>query len=1217
MNPRIKRLLSMLLALTMVFSLFAPVTASAASTTASNNVVEIEVGESKKLSSSGWFSKTTWTTSDETVATVSSNGTVTGVAVGTATITATSKGFFGFGAAKTTTYTVVVTEGTAQEPTEPEVTEPQVTEPEATEPEAEGLTVKVGETLQLTVSEEGTVTWKSSDKGVATVDGNGLVTGVSEGVVTITATVKKTTGNKWFFWWGNKTTTTTVQFQVTVLPADQDPTEPEPTEPEVTEPEPTEPEVTEPEVVTYTVTFESNGGSEVEAQVVEAGMTVAEPEAPTKTSYIFLGWYTDSELTNLYDFETPVTDDMTLYAAWEDDGICIVTFDTNGGSAVVEQAVYDGEYAFRPENPTKEGYVFENWYADPELTTLFDFSQPINADTTVYANWTELNVIITLDAGDYADNIVNRTVTGSVAYNIAIESITYELASANSTTTGEIDLTEAEGFSIDVLLEDGDNVLTVFVATVDGSVVSESVTMTFDSGYVYDSGEVYDEFDERLIKTPIETDEEGNPTVYLVANILSLYFYDSVTYEEREAFITETLGGEVAGYLNSLDMMQILLPNPVPKAEEIGYIGETDLTLISEDEIWEYADALAAAYGDILESVDPEHIYMDSTLTITTDDPWGNNANNDWWLEAIDAYDAWEYDDYYNLDYLTDFTLGVMDNGFRTSHEDLSGNVRVISKKDTVDDHGTHVSGIIVAEANNGTGIAGVTYNNGYLYAYDVDGNFSDSTINEAMTKLVEKGAKVINFSMGRAHIDVPANSSEMSASKIKNYGKTYSKYMGKLLAKGNDFIIVESAGNGNKANIGVDYWNNGFFCSINSSNCYSSNGGLFSNAISKQEIMDRIVIVAAVDSSNALTSFSNGNSGGSLNIIAAPGATIYSASSTGNSAYVNKSGTSMSAPIVTGVCGLVWSVNTELSGAQVVDLVMNNNRGTATTNTASFTTGGMGVINALESVEAAIDTLPTHYGYVVDATTGAALTSATITIYNDNGEVVGEAGIYYTDSNGRFTLPKLPYGSYTLVIEAEDYVTTSFSFGAMCPLDGSNTINLGTIGLSPVMNEEEYRIILRWTGNPSDLDSHLVATTADGASYHVFYANRNPSPAYANLDRDDTDYEGPETITITNFSSLRNIRYAVHDYSNRSSSTSTVMSNSGAYVEVYKGSTLIKTFNVPVNTGGTEWDVFAIDANGNIIPTNQMTFCSDPDNVLISGISTNAATVMSAYEKK
>lgn len=323
MNPRIKRLLSMLLALTLVFSLFTPITASAASTTAvDNNTVEIEVGETAKLKVSGVYSKTTWTSSDEAIATVSSNGTVTGVTPGTATITATSRNFFGFGKARVTTYTVTVVES-----------------------EEYALIVKAGETLQLEVETTGgTVTWKSSDKKVATVNGKGLVTGVSEGDVTITATEKKVTGNPFFWWAGSrKTVITTTEFEVTVLPTDEQPTEPEvptepetPTEPEVpteppTEPLPTDPPETEPPVVTYTVTFESNGGSEVEAQVVEEGATATEPENPTMEGYVFEDWYLDEDWTQLYDFDAPITEDITLYAAWEEDPGDIVADDDNDG----------------------------------------------------------------------------------------------------------------------------------------------------------------------------------------------------------------------------------------------------------------------------------------------------------------------------------------------------------------------------------------------------------------------------------------------------------------------------------------------------------------------------------------------------------------------------------------------------------------------------------------------------------------------------------------------------------------------------------------------------------------------------------------------------------------------------------------------------------------------------------------------------------------------
>ncbi len=58
-------------------------------------------------------------------------------------------------------------------------------------------------------------------------------------------------------------------------------------------------------------------------------------------------------------------------------------------------------------------------------------------------------------------------------------------------------------------------------------------------------------------------------------------------------------------------------------------------------------------------------------------------------------------------------------------------------------------------------------------------------------------------------------------------------------------------------------------------------------------------------------------------------------------------------------------------------------------------------------------------------------------------------------------------------------------------------------------------------------------------------------------------------------------------------------MSRSGAYVEVFRGNALLDTFYVPVNSSGTEWDVFALDANGNLVPMNQMTYRDEPDDVL------------------
>lgn len=94
-----------------------------------------------------------------------------------------------------------------------------------------------------------------------------------------------------------------------------------------------------------------------------------------------------------------------------------VEFNTNGGSKVDSQLVRISGIPEVPINPTRVGYVFAGWYADPEFKTMFDFSNPIEADATVYANWIEGEGVLyetyhykqTLD-GDYA--------IGNIEYNI-------------------------------------------------------------------------------------------------------------------------------------------------------------------------------------------------------------------------------------------------------------------------------------------------------------------------------------------------------------------------------------------------------------------------------------------------------------------------------------------------------------------------------------------------------------------------------------------------------------------------------------------------------------------------------------------------------------------------------------------------------------------------------------------------------------------------------
>ncbi|MCR5689018.1 MAG: InlB B-repeat-containing protein [Clostridiales bacterium] len=139
---------------------------------------------------------------------------------------------------------------------------------------------------------------------------------------------------------------------------------------------------------TYTVTFDSDGGSAVADQSVTQGLSAEEPAAPVREGFEFAGWFADSSKTEAYAFDTRVYDDITLYAKWNAPaGNYIVKFEVNGGSPVADQVVEENKTAEKPADPTREGYEFKGWFADEACAAAFDFAAPITADTTVYAKW--------------------------------------------------------------------------------------------------------------------------------------------------------------------------------------------------------------------------------------------------------------------------------------------------------------------------------------------------------------------------------------------------------------------------------------------------------------------------------------------------------------------------------------------------------------------------------------------------------------------------------------------------------------------------------------------------------------------------------------------------------------------------------------------------------------------------------------------------------------
>jgi len=157
----------------------------------------------------------------------------------------------------------------------------------------------------------------------------------------------------------------------------------------------------------HTVAFDSKGGSGVEDVTVADGEMLEKPVNPTKSGYRFKGWFTDAELDEKYDFDTPVTSSFTLYAKWQKkqspgggnsgnitistnvNNYHIVKFEPNNGSEPTEIKVVRYAQLEKPENPLKEGYVFGGWYTEKELKSPYNFDNVVTESMTLFARWTE------------------------------------------------------------------------------------------------------------------------------------------------------------------------------------------------------------------------------------------------------------------------------------------------------------------------------------------------------------------------------------------------------------------------------------------------------------------------------------------------------------------------------------------------------------------------------------------------------------------------------------------------------------------------------------------------------------------------------------------------------------------------------------------------------------------------------------------------------------
>ena len=132
----------------------------------------------------------------------------------------------------------------------------------------------------------------------------------------------------------------------------------------------------------YTITFDTNGGSEIAPITQDYGTQIAAPANPTRKGYTFKGW--DKEIP-----ETMPAENITVKAQWEINQYTI-TFDTNGGSEIAPITQDYGTEITAPDNPTRKGYTFKGW--DKEIPKTMPAE-----NITLKAQWEINQYTITFD----------------------------------------------------------------------------------------------------------------------------------------------------------------------------------------------------------------------------------------------------------------------------------------------------------------------------------------------------------------------------------------------------------------------------------------------------------------------------------------------------------------------------------------------------------------------------------------------------------------------------------------------------------------------------------------------------------------------------------------------------------------------------------------------------------------------------------------------------
>ncbi|TVP85557.1 MAG: hypothetical protein EA375_04305 [Acholeplasmataceae bacterium] len=160
---------------------------------------------------------------------------------------------------------------------------------------------------------------------------------------------------------------------------------------------------------TFTVTFDSQGGSSVNAIEVDDGETIT-PPIPTKIGHTFIGWFLGPELSaDAFDADVAITSNLILYARWQVNTYTI-TFVVNDGTPI---STVDRTFGAPLDLPvtTRDGHTFAGWFTDAILTQTLTHTHMPAGHLLLYAKWQANMYTITFVVNDGTPiDSINRTV---------------------------------------------------------------------------------------------------------------------------------------------------------------------------------------------------------------------------------------------------------------------------------------------------------------------------------------------------------------------------------------------------------------------------------------------------------------------------------------------------------------------------------------------------------------------------------------------------------------------------------------------------------------------------------------------------------------------------------------------------------------------------------------------------------------------------------------